>query len=79
MRLRKMSGDHDPTDRVRALNLVMAHQAQGELVTGLLYIEPDASDMHDGLNTSSRPLNALREPDLCPGAERLAKINASLR
>jgi 2-oxoglutarate ferredoxin oxidoreductase subunit beta len=48
-------------------------------VTGLLYIEPDASDMHDGLNTSSRPLNALREPDLCPGAERLAKINASLR
>jgi 2-oxoglutarate ferredoxin oxidoreductase subunit beta len=79
MRLRKMSRDHDPTDRVRALNLVMAHQAQGELVTGLLYIEPDASDMHDGLNTSSRPLNALREPDLCPGAERLAKINASLR
>jgi 2-oxoglutarate ferredoxin oxidoreductase subunit beta len=79
MRLRKMSGDHDPTDRVRALNLVMAHQAQGELVTGLLYIEPDASDMHDGLNTSSRPLNALREPDLCPGAERLAKINGSLR
>ena len=79
MRLRKLAGDHDPTDRVRALNLVMAHQAHGELVTGLLYIEPDASDMHDGLNTSPRPLNALREPDLCPGAERLAKINASLR
>ncbi len=79
MRLRKLAGDHDPTDRAAAMHLVMAHQARGELVTGLLYIDPSPVDMHDALNTSQRPLNALGKEDLCPGAEKLAKINASLR
>jgi len=79
MRLRKLTAEHDPTDRVAAMNLVMAHQARGELVTGLLYIDPSPVDMHDALNTADRPLNALGKEDLCPGAEKLAKINASLR
>jgi 2-oxoglutarate ferredoxin oxidoreductase subunit beta len=79
MRLRKLAGDHDPTDRAAAMNLVMAHQARGELVTGLLYIDPSPVDMHDALNTSERPLNALGRDELCPGAAKLAKINASLR
>jgi 2-oxoglutarate/2-oxoacid ferredoxin oxidoreductase subunit beta len=79
MRLRKLAGDHDPTDRTAAMHLVMAHQARGELVTGLLYIDPSPVDMHDALNTSERPLNALGKEDLCPGAAKLAKINASLR
>jgi 2-oxoglutarate ferredoxin oxidoreductase subunit beta len=79
MRLRKLTDAHDPTDRARALNLVMAHQAMGELVTGLLYIDPSPADMHDALNTSERPLNVLGKEDLCPGADKLEKINASLR
>jgi 2-oxoglutarate ferredoxin oxidoreductase subunit beta len=79
MRLRKLTAEHDPTDRVAAMNLVMAHQARGELVTGLLYIDPSPVDMHEALNTADRPLNALGKEDLCPGAEKLAKINASLR
>jgi 2-oxoglutarate ferredoxin oxidoreductase subunit beta len=79
MHLRKLTDAHDPTDRARALNLVMAHQAMGELVTGLLYIDPSPADMHDALNTSERPLNVLGKEDLCPGADKLEKINASLR
>ena len=58
---------------------MQAHQARGEIVTGLLYIDPSPVDMHDALNTADRPLNALGKEDLCPGAEKLAKINASLR
>ena len=79
LRLRKLHADYDPRDRVAALAHVQALQAQGEVVTGLLYIEPEAGDLHDALNTSASPLNALDEAALCPGSAALAKLNASLR
>ena len=79
MRVRKLHAGYDPTDRVAALNLVQALQASGEVVTGLLYVDPDATDLHAALNTSTTPLNQLDEAALCPGAATLAKINAGLR
>ncbi|MEO8037366.1 MAG: 2-oxoacid:ferredoxin oxidoreductase subunit beta [Betaproteobacteria bacterium] len=79
MRLRKLHADYDPTDRVRAMNHVQGHQAQGEIVTGLLYVDPEATDLHHALNTTSRPLNGLGEVDLCPGAAALGRLNMSLR
>jgi 2-oxoglutarate ferredoxin oxidoreductase subunit beta len=79
MRLRKLHEDHDPTDRVAAMNVVQTHQARGEVITGLLYIDSEASDLHEAMNTSAKPLNALHEAQLCPGAAALAKINAALR
>ncbi|MBI5257270.1 MAG: 2-oxoacid:ferredoxin oxidoreductase subunit beta [Burkholderiales bacterium] len=79
MRLRKLHADYDPTNRVNAMAHVQALQAQGEVVTGLLYVDPQAQDMHHGLNTVAKPLNALTEAELCPGTAALAKLNASLR
>ena len=79
MRVRKLHAGYDPTDRVAAMNQVQALQASGEVVTGLLYVDPDATDLHAALNTSATPLNQLDEAALCPGAAALAKINASLR
>ncbi|HYN59638.1 MAG TPA: 2-oxoacid:ferredoxin oxidoreductase subunit beta, partial [Rubrivivax sp.] len=79
MRLRKLHAEYEPTDRVSAMNLVHALQARGEVVTGLLYIDPQASDLHVALNTSATPLNKLDERVLCPGATALAKINESFR
>jgi 2-oxoglutarate ferredoxin oxidoreductase subunit beta len=79
MRLRKLHADYDPTDRLGAMNHVMVHQARGEILTGLLYVDPDAHDLHRGLNTVAQPLNTLAESELCPGAAALAKLNASLR
>jgi len=79
MRLRKLHADHDPTDRVRSMNYLQAHQAQGELVTGLLFVDPTPRDLHDALNTSATPLNRLDAAALCPGAAALAKLNAGLR
>jgi 2-oxoglutarate/2-oxoacid ferredoxin oxidoreductase subunit beta len=77
--LRKLHEDYDPTDRVHAMNYLQTHQAQGELVTGLLYLDPDATDLHAALNTSSKPLNALGAEALCPGVSALAKLNVSFR
>jgi 2-oxoglutarate ferredoxin oxidoreductase subunit beta len=49
------------------------------VLTGLLYVDPLATDLHSALNTTARPLNALAAPELCPGTGVLARINASLR
>ncbi|HQD85147.1 MAG TPA: 2-oxoacid:ferredoxin oxidoreductase subunit beta, partial [Quisquiliibacterium sp.] len=35
LRLRKLADDFDPRDRIGAMNHIMAHQAKGEIVTGL--------------------------------------------
>ena len=79
MRLRKLQAGYDPTDRVAAMNQVQALQASGEVVTGLLYVDPEATDLHAALRTSATPLNKLDEAALCPGAAALGKINASFR
>ncbi|MBK7205463.1 2-oxoacid:ferredoxin oxidoreductase subunit beta [Thermomonas sp.] len=79
LRLRKLDADYDPRDRIRAMNLLQQRQAQGEVVTGLLYVAADAEDLHRHLNTIETPLNALGAEELNPGAEALERINASLR
>lgn len=79
LRLRKLSDDYDPTDRISALNFVLTHQAKDEIVTGLLYIENDPTDLHSHLNTVDSPLNVLGENELCPGKAALEKFNESLR
>jgi 2-oxoglutarate ferredoxin oxidoreductase subunit beta len=46
------------------------------VVTGLLFVDPAADDLHDHLNTVPAPLNRLGESELCPGAAALEAINA---
>ena len=79
LRLRKLHQDYDPTDRYAALSYMNAHQVRGEVVTGLLYLDPIATDLHMSLNTSDAPLNSLDLKQLCPGSKVLDRINASLR
>jgi 2-oxoglutarate ferredoxin oxidoreductase subunit beta len=79
LRLRKLHTDYDPTDRYAAMSYMQQHQARGEVVTGLLYLDPLATDLHTALNTSSVPLNTLNAAQLNPGAKALDKINATLR
>ena len=79
LRLKKLAEDHDPTDRASVMNFIQRHNARGEIVTGLLYVEPDSEDLHDRLGVTARPLNALSDEDLCPGSAALDKINAGLR
>ncbi len=79
LRLHKIDDDYDPHDRVKALNYVQSRQAQGEVVTGLLYMEEDPMDCHDILRTVEKPLNALQDDVLCPGGDALAGINESYR
>ena len=54
-------------------------RVSGEIVTGLIYINDEADELHDILGTAARPLNELTERELCPGSKALDAINASLR
>ncbi|MBK7000278.1 MAG: 2-oxoacid:ferredoxin oxidoreductase subunit beta [Rhodoferax sp.] len=79
LRLRKLHADYDPTDRYAAMAYMQQHQARGEIVTGLLYVDSLATDLHTALNTTNKPLNTLGAAQLCPGAHALEAINAALR
>jgi 2-oxoglutarate ferredoxin oxidoreductase subunit beta len=79
IRLRKLTPDYDPSDKVSALAQIQAKAQAGEVLTGLLYLEPTPKDLHANLNTVDVPLNALGESDLCPGVATLEKINAAFR
>lgn len=79
VRLQKAGSYHDPLDRSAALAAQRAATMKGEILTGLLYIDPEAAETHQFLNTTSKPLNTLTEKELCPGSSALDRINASLR
>src|SRR5438132_3387818 len=59
LRLRKLHEDYDASDKAGAMNYLLQRQAAGEIVTGLLYLRPDADDLHRMLNTVDVPLNQL--------------------
>ncbi|HEY8049122.1 MAG TPA: 2-oxoacid:ferredoxin oxidoreductase subunit beta [Ramlibacter sp.] len=79
LRLRSLHADYDATNRAAAIAYMQHHHERGEVVTGLLYVDPLATDLHTSLNTTDRPLNLMGAGDLCPGGAALDKINASLR
>lgn len=79
IRLRKLHPEYDMYDRVSAMNYMHQRHADGEIVTGLLFVDPNPIDLHEHLHTSATPLNALPQTSLVPGNAELAKINARLR
>jgi 2-oxoglutarate ferredoxin oxidoreductase subunit beta len=79
LRLRKLAATYDPHDRIAAMTYLQQRHSMGEIVTGLLYVDPEPADLHAYLNTVETPLNSLGDSDLCPGAGALEAINASLR
>jgi 2-oxoglutarate ferredoxin oxidoreductase subunit beta len=79
LRLRKLDAGYDPRDRIAAMNIIQQRHAHGEVITGLLYVDPEADDLHGHINTIAAPLNNLGAAELCPGSDALARINGSLR
>ena len=79
LRLAKLHAEYEPHDRIGAMTYMQQRASAGELVTGLIYLDPAPRDMHAALNTVDVPLNALTEKELCPGSAALEKLNASLR
>ena len=77
--LQKLDADYDPRNPDQALSVIRQRNAQGQVATGLLYIDEHQQDLHGRLNTSDEPLNAIGMDKLCPGASALEGVNARLR
>lgn len=77
--LHKNKSDIDVTDRRAALDKLGEERARQRILTGIIYIDQNAIETHDILNTCQQPFNTLTKNDLCPGNDALQKINASLR
>jgi 2-oxoglutarate ferredoxin oxidoreductase subunit beta len=78
LRLKKLDAGYDAGDRLAAMAHIAAHEARGEILTGLLYVDAAAGDLHEHLKTVEVPLNRLGERELCPGKSALDAINAEL-
>jgi len=61
------------------MNAIINAKAKKEILTGLLYMNPNSENLHSVLETTDIPLNSLKEDVLCPGNAALADINAGLR
>ena len=77
--LYKVDDSFDPFSRRSAMGALEEHRNEGNILTGLIYMNKDSRDLHEVIETSQRPLNELEEVDLCPGNKMLVNINASLR
>jgi len=62
--LKKLSEDHDPTDRIAAMRLIEEARERNQLLTGLLYIDETAQDFASRESLPERPLRDLGEADL---------------
>ncbi|MBX6363384.1 MAG: 2-oxoacid:ferredoxin oxidoreductase subunit beta [Gemmatimonadetes bacterium] len=79
VRLRKVAPDYDPTDRDEAYAYIRERQRSGEVPTGLLYLSPDTTDMHEVEKTVDVPLMSLAHEELCPGSAALDALMAEFR
>jgi 2-oxoglutarate ferredoxin oxidoreductase subunit beta len=79
LQLQKLHQGWNPEDKLSAMIALQNAKEKGEILTGLVYIEPNTNALHDVLQTARTPLNTLKEDVLCPGIDALEALNESLR
>jgi len=79
LRLHKLEEDYNPTDKLQAITrLAKAHQ-EGEILTGVFYVNTQAPTFMDLLNLVDEPLATLPESNVRPPKEVLEKCMEALR
>jgi 2-oxoglutarate ferredoxin oxidoreductase subunit beta len=74
--LKKLDKEHDPTDRMQAVMVLEDARSKNELITGLIYINPEEPSFYEGYGLVDEPLNRLTENRLRPPKEALDQLNA---
>jgi 2-oxoglutarate/2-oxoacid ferredoxin oxidoreductase subunit beta len=68
--LRKLGdGDHNPRSRIEALKVIHEARAKREVLTGLLYINPEMRDLNTRESLPAKPLRDYAEEDLRPSRD----------
>lgn len=71
--------DYDPTNRQSVTSYLQEHHAQGEVVTGLLYLDESVPDLHELSNSPEDALWKIPYEKLCPGSAELKKLQEDYR
>jgi 2-oxoglutarate/2-oxoacid ferredoxin oxidoreductase subunit beta len=78
IRLRKLDGKHDPTDKLAAMRLLEEARVKQEFITGLLYIDESRRSLGELERLPETPLAQLTEERLRPSKATLDKLMAEL-
>jgi 2-oxoglutarate ferredoxin oxidoreductase subunit beta len=79
LRIRKLSRDFDPTNRLTALAAMEAAEAEGEVLTGVLYVNENKLDLLGLLNLCDLPLATLPQDTVRPPKVVLEEVMEELR
>jgi len=79
LRIRKLDRSYDPTDRIAAGAVLEAAEAKGEVLTGVLYVNPNKPTFVEQLNMYDAPLATLSEEKIRPGRQVLEQVMEELR
>jgi 2-oxoglutarate ferredoxin oxidoreductase subunit beta len=79
LRLRKLEEDYDPTNRIKSITRLHEAHDNGEVLTGVLYVNTQAPSFVDMLNLTDDPLATLPESVVRPGREVLSQVMEELR
>jgi 2-oxoglutarate ferredoxin oxidoreductase subunit beta len=79
LRLKKIGRDYDPTDKWAAMKLIHDSEEKGEVMTGILYVDPKAPSFMDTLGLHDDPLATLPESLTRPPREALETVMEELR
>ncbi len=77
--IKKLGRDYDPTDKLGALRTIHEAGRQGQVVTGVLYLDAARKHFLDLLSLVDEPLATLPESRVRPPREALDQIMAELR
>jgi 2-oxoglutarate/2-oxoacid ferredoxin oxidoreductase subunit beta len=79
LHFRSVPEGYDPTDRHTVASYLLERKRKGEIVTGILFVDGTAPDLHEMHKTSETPLAQVRFEKLCPGAAELERLQDSFR
>ena len=79
VRFHAVPEDYDPTDRQKVTAYLHEHHGNGEIVTGLLYVDETVPDLHELSESSATPLAKVPYEKLCPGASELFRLQEDFR
>jgi len=72
--LNKVDRNYDSSDPIAAHSYIRSRQAEGAVVTGLLYYDEETDELHKMLGTVDEPLNRIDYRKLIPGRDALEDI-----
>ena len=78
LRLEKLEEDYNPTNRLEALDRIESALEQGQIITGVLYVDTEMPSFTERLNLDDQPLAQIGQERLRPPESALAAVMSEL-